>query len=179
MIVASTAIWSYPAGKGPYAQQYRIEPLNAQGAPVLDNGRWTSDGRSTGRDVNYLSHTWSPVAGQAPVPGPGQVSPVDTLLQMVKSGQYHIIGRPVVDGLPTLELSGSYWVPANAYSPAGTAHDTVWISADNYLPLQDMVTLASGAYTRTTTKWLAPTPANLAQFQVPVPPGFSEQPSTP
>jgi hypothetical protein len=66
----------------------------------------------------------------------------------------------VVDGIDAIKITGDSGI-------------TLWVSPSTYLPVR----LVLGKSVRQTDfQWLVPTPANLAQLKVQVPPGFRQVP---
>ena len=61
----------------------------------------------------------------------------------------------------------------------GTMATVFWVDPATYLPVRDVTTISPPATGRVTTitddfRWLPPTPANLADLDVRIPPGFTQ-----
>jgi hypothetical protein len=180
-----TEVWNYD-------DQSRVEVFTPAGQLSLDQSRTTADGKATIRQVDYRNRTWvqrtltlasaAPLAqcGQGVVfAGMGQADPYAaanwkaTIESGLKCGLFVATGKKQqIDGATAIELV------------AGEGQgQQLWIDASSYLPARVVVYDGMAAGPSSPVKraqvefqidfrWLAPTPANLAQLDVPVPTGF-------
>ena len=74
-------------------------------------------------------------------------------------GGYTADGRQRVDGIDAIKLTGG----------RGSA---LWVNPATYLPVRAVI--AGRQPIQTDFRWLSPTPANLAQLNVPIPAGFRQ-----
>jgi hypothetical protein len=104
---------------------------------------------------------------------------------LLASGKATVTGRQRIDGVDTIKIVLVTGLPPRAPKPAW--RQILWVNPSTYLPVQ-MATLpysgdgypyihlrlAVGPLTEAVTefRWLPPTPANLAQLNAPIPPGF-------
>jgi hypothetical protein len=99
-------------------------------------------------------------------PNHAPVDPAATIRSLISSGQVHVRGSAVVDGVPAYVLSLSE-LPAGVVS-SGTANGTYDVAKSDYRPLriQGTVACAQGPCPETvqfqTYEYLPETPANLA-----------------
>jgi hypothetical protein len=129
--------------------------------------------------VNYQHKTWTrlparPGFGPARAPScqlPGLVtvymSPA-ALHQLMACGDYSIVGRPRVDGVPTIELAvdkiGKMTFPRSI--------ETIWVNSSTYLPVRILLGPPKIAKIQVDLRWLPVTPASLAHVKLSIPAGF-------
>jgi hypothetical protein len=161
--VRSVVQWSYQGAS-------RMSAFTATGRPVFDLGT-AARGAVTG--VFYRTGTWwrtttgpPPAAGKPPVAGacgPGiQLGPGGWpafIRGELGCGGFGKGGRQRVDGIDASKLTG--------YG----GREVFWVNPATYLPVRVVIAYA-GWRVQTDFRWLAATPARLAELHVPVPPGF-------
>lgn len=150
-----------------------IFTMPAEPAPYHGNPRLF---QTTGEiiDVDYSTHSWSDQKDTSIVsalPGEPAVQPAIgsdlSLQQQVAAGDWSEVGTGTVDGQTAIELSSNV-----------VESGELWVSADTYLPLREVFTTAMST-TTDEYSYLAPTAANLAQLQPPIPAGFTQTTAPP
>jgi len=162
------------------------------GQVTHDIGWVTKDGRDITTEVNYQEKTWSREINAANTPltarptpesscdeatvlaggGLGDGDPAAEIRTALSCGQYVVAGTQRVGGVRALELK-----PVTK----GTLTTVFWVDPATYLPVRDVTTISPPTTVRVTTitddfRWLRPTPANLADLDVRIPPGFTQVP---
>jgi hypothetical protein len=124
--------------------------------------------------VTYASHTWwkaqsarpavSGSASQGCLPG-GQIrlngsanAWPDFIHSQLACGAYTVAGSQELGGVDALKITG------------GSGQITLWVNPVTYLPMQ----LEQGGVAQVNFQWLAPTRANLAMLNMPVPASFHQ-----
>jgi hypothetical protein len=88
-------------------------------------------------------------------------------------GDYTMAGTHLVDGVQTVELEQ---VPSAALQ----FQMTFWVDPASYLPVRSVATFEGpgmAGRAQVDYRWLPPTPANVADLDVTIPPGFTEVPA--
>jgi len=175
--------WSALSAGGHQAHT-RIRFSDAAGAPIRDvqitytvppdNKRFSPLGDVV--DVEYPSRTWFHATNGPMTPPPWDIPDaiaVGSLGNALTHGRWSDLGATTVDGQAAIELV--------QHNPPGGRDLTVWVDPASYRPFREAFT-----YTRTdhghrvdgtvtsALEYLRPTPTNLAQLKVTVPPGFRE-----
>ena len=113
--------------------------------------------------------------------------PASCIRELLASGKATVAGHQRIGGADTIKIALTSRLPAPEPG-APQWHQTLWVNPTTYLPVQittlpypgdgspymHFPPLAVGSFTEAVTQfqWLPPTPANLAQLNAPVPPGF-------
>jgi hypothetical protein len=176
-------------------RQIRVKAFTGAGKLVSDEGisYFPSPRRSIVTDVLYPQRAFHHGSAAdnyqevAPAPGPaqaqkdcksawftgptigfpGQPSWAQQIRSVLRCGSYVVAGRQLIDGVQAIKLVSA---PRGHYS-------TIWIDPSTYLPVRivDFDSAPDSAVTYD-FRWLAPTQANLANFNVPIPAGFRQLP---
>ena len=182
---ATIAYWTYRG------QQYRVAIYASSGQPAGEEGAVTAGRQRTTTSVSYQDKTWwrqtdalpPPVAStpessceDATVLAGGAVKSSSARIRAALScGQYVIASTKWVDGVRALKLKPTQAL-SSATGPLPTT-TVLWVDASAYLPVRDVVTITVGSHVTTTQadfQWLRPTPANLAELDVPIAAGFTQ-----
>jgi hypothetical protein len=125
--------------------------------------------------VDYTSRTWQ----EATFPtGKGYlqnfIPSVAAIRAEIATGDWSVAGQGVVNGHQAIELRWEHGIGPGYGTKTGTLE--LWIDATTYLPLKQILneTGALKQYAVDTYQFLKPTPANLATFDVVIPPGFTK-----
>jgi hypothetical protein len=123
---------------------------------------------------NTLPGTWSRFTAQVQAStdvGAGGLFNPAVLARGIAGGAWRVVGRTQLEGQQALELRetgrGQYVIEG---SPV-----LLWVNAQTYLPIRLTVAVPGTAMTVQEFRYLAPTPANLALLQVPIPPGYPQR----
>jgi hypothetical protein len=172
------------------------------GLPAQDDGQSVVNGKLRSVEVMYPSRVWylfpnSVDSGAANGCGPGGLTSLGVepaswasfIRQTLACGGYTIVGHARIGGVDTIEIGGG--VTQRSPRVQGTswvAHleFTLFVDPSTYLPVRavtadDQRTTPGSAKTASGRsveqedfEWLAPTPANIAQVNVPIPAGFRQ-----
>ncbi|HEY1918556.1 MAG TPA: hypothetical protein VGH27_23525 [Streptosporangiaceae bacterium] len=130
--------------------------------------------------VNYGPRTWwtynmhaaGPIQGPVP-PGPvgGDYTPAATVKTLLASGAWKIVGHPVLDGHPTVELSFSH----------GGLTSSIWADTTTYQVLRTYRAFPAqmlGARSTSTYYWIPRSPTMTTRINHPqIPPTYAKVPS--
>jgi hypothetical protein len=187
----SSAVWVY-------GQQDKFATYASSGQLASVYGIATAHQQWTGTSVDYQNRTWwqdtwATRRPFAPAPGckgaedgvdpfgQGGVDLAAALRTELSCGDYTMAGTHLVDGVEALELKSA--------SSAGALRRqmTFWVDPATYLPVRSVTTLESppipgqaqlAGQVQIDYRWLAPTPANVAELHVTIPPGFTKVPAS-
>jgi hypothetical protein len=183
-----------------YHSRHRFVEYSPDGMLSLTEGTAMIGGRLRTAYVTYFGRRWSG-GGPASVPpasGCGQarqlgggVPPATDwpafLTATLGCGVARISGRVWVDGVHTIEIRGVPFTSGTGPSHAAGISYALYVNPASYLPVR--VSGSASSYSRatgtstftsvTSIQWLPPTPANVAQTLVTVPPGFRRVRSAP
>jgi hypothetical protein len=171
-----------------YREQDKFASYTGDGQLTSVAGITAARHRMTTTSVDYQHGTWwrriwpaqlplapepEPGCGALNFAGPdilglggGQAAALRTALNC---GDYTMAGTHVVDGVEALELRQ---IP----SAASQSQLTFWVDPASYLPVRCVVTSHVPGMTgriQANYRWLAPTPANVAELDITIPPGFT------
>jgi hypothetical protein len=153
----TSSSWFDIATNASYSESY--EPENGTIHEYLS---WV---RPDGQEVNvWLDNKWwyeTPVGSVGIHAGNITAQIADDL----QNGTYTVVGDPVIDGTPALELSETI--------QPGETH-TEWVNASTYLPIKSEDATASGVLGTQTYSWEPANATNEAVFSVVIPPGFTQ-----
>jgi len=155
-----------------YHRSTKLSAFTATGQRVFDEQITALKGSLATTVLTYASHTWwtaqsaRPVgagsASQGCLPG-GQIrlngsanAWPDFIHSQLACGAYTMAGRQVLGGVNALKITG------------GSGQITLWVNPVTYLPMR----LEQGGLIQVDFQWLAPTRANLAMLNMPVPASF-------
>jgi hypothetical protein len=191
----TTSTWAY-------GKRNRFETFTNSGKPYWASGTALVDGKLTYAYVTYFDHRYSlaPLApsptsacstnvalsmGGPMIPTTANLSAfIDATLSC---GAAKVTGHVWIDGVETTEITGK---PVTVKLPPGeakavneksaTARWRLYVNPRTYLPVRMYGSTEAFGGTRGSTlsssvtdvRWLAPTPANIAQTLVTIPPGF-------
>jgi hypothetical protein len=176
-----------------YGQQDKFATYASSGQLASVLGIATAHQQQTGTSVDYQNRTWwqytrptrppfaRPTgcrAAEDPTAPFGQsVDLAAELRTQLSCGDYTMAGTHLVDGVEALELK---WVPS---AEGARSQVTFWVDPATYLPVRSVITWQSppipgqahwAGQVQIDYQWLAPTPANVAELHVTIPPGFTE-----
>lgn len=176
-----------------YRSQHRFAEYSPDGAPYLADGTARIGGRLRTAYVTYFDHEWSaggppatPAAGacgQAPSAW-GVVPPATDwqafLNEALTCGAARVARHTWVNGVHAIEITGVRFRPGTGASHAAGIRYALYVDPSSYLPVR--VSGSASSYSRatgtstvtsvTSIQWLRPTPDNVAQTLVTIPPGF-------
>jgi hypothetical protein len=157
-----------------YHRSTNLSFFTASGQRVFDE-RITVGKKSLATTVvSYTSHTWWTAhsarpavtgsasqgclpAGQIRLNGSANAWP-DFIHSQLACGAYTVAGRQLLGGVEALKIT------------AGSGRITLWVNPVTYLPMR----LEQGGLVQVNFQWLAPTRANLAMLNMPVPASFHQ-----
>jgi hypothetical protein len=133
-------------------------------------------------DIDFINETWQPSDQScvALTPGldtaefvdPKTRQPISNIKTLVADGLLGVVGSRTIGHQSTIELRSAVH---------GASTLDLWVNASTYLPVQSVTTFPTGnagaskvAIETTQFSYLMPSPSNLANLQVTIPPGFSE-----
>jgi hypothetical protein len=169
-----------------YGQQFKVGDYTSSGQLASIIGIAADQQQVQLTTVDYQKRTWHRSTwrqpGQLHAPEPGCANTwnlhlfaqgdVVALRMALSCGDYTVAGTQRVDGVEAVELK-----------PAPSARMfavTFWVDPATYLPVRSVVTEKPNAAASPAGRvqidyqWLAPTPANVAELDVTIPPGFTE-----
>ena len=156
-----------------YHRSTKLSAFTATGQRVFDERLTVGKGSLATTVVTYPSHTWWTAqsarpagAGSAPsgcLPG-GQIRLAggngnawpNFIHSQLARGAYTVVGKQLLGGVNALKITG------------GSGQITLWVNPVTYLPMR----LEQGGLIQVDFQWLAPTRANLAMLNMPVPASF-------
>ena len=157
-----------------YHHTGKLSSFTASGQRIFDERITVGKASLTTTVVTYTSHTWwkaqlaRPAAtrsGSASCLPGGEIrlngSPnawPDFIHSQLACGAYTVAGRQLLGGVDALKITG------------GSGQITLWVNPATYLPIQ----LEQRGLTQVDFQWLAPTRANLAMLNMPVPASFRQ-----
>ena len=178
-----------------YRQRSKLVSYGANGQPTSLEGSVTvpncsSACRTTQTSVDYQDRTWTRLTYtavalalpsecaraelEAESPGISNGDAAATLRTALRCGQFTLAGTTLVDGVEALELKLG---PKPGPVRTTTTSETIWVNPSSYLPVRSVATARPGGTVHVDYRWLAPSPANVAELNVTIPPGFTEVPS--
>jgi hypothetical protein len=172
------------------------------GRPAQDDGQSVVNGKLRSVEVMYPSRVWhlwpnSVDSGAANGCGPGGLTSLGVepaswasfIRQTLACGGYTIVGHARIGGVDTIKIDGGLTQKSpRIQGTSWVAHleFTLFVDPSTYLPVRavtddDQHTTPGSAKTSSEHsvqqedfQWLAPTPANIAQVNVPIPAGFRQ-----
>ena len=155
-----------------YHRATKLSAFTATGQRVFDERITALTGSLATTVVTYASHTWWTAQSARPagagstsagcLPG-GQIRLTgsasawpDFIRSQLACGAYTVAGKQVLGGVDAVKITG------------GSGQITLWVNPVTYLPMR----LEQGGLTQINFQWLAPTRANLAMLNMPVPASF-------
>jgi hypothetical protein len=198
-VVGDSVTWAY--GPRSRYEEYSAFPLPDRGKPFLAQGTALVGGKLVGAYVTYFDHRYSlwPLGAE---PGSacstsdalsmaGPVFPTTHWSAFIGAtlacGAARVTGHVLVNGVETTRITGKPITvrlqPGYAktvHAKWATARWTLYVNPTTYLPVRmygstETFGGSAGSYTSsfvTNVQWLRPTPANVAQALVTIPPGF-------
>jgi hypothetical protein len=169
----------------------------AQGSVSWAAGTAMIHGKWTYVQADYRHHEWYPTSAFLVVPNGcnggldltefNSVSWPGYVRQTLSCGEVTVVGRAWVDGKKTIKITGSATVPHWWAGGALHVDATFYVDPSTYLPLRVVWSnwshAAGGGLVRGTVRQdfqvLPPTPSNVAEAAVTIPPGFREVPGSP
>jgi hypothetical protein len=170
-------------------QQVRLHLLgrNAQGTPAKDTEfvfRMPAAGAAsnpanpidwgalhvtgTALTVDHVRHTWSKWHHQNITTG----LPLDAtaIRREITSGRLHVITRTRLGGKPAIELGMT--LPGRTTGPLRVTIAHLWVNADTYLPMRQLLQFSDGTQDLSNYTFLQPTATNLAKLKPVIPAGY-------
>jgi len=168
-----------------YGSRDRLAAYGPDGHLLSDDGDRVAGNQEISTSVDYTHKTWyrwevtiraepsaapPPCAGVAPlaynmlVPGPADWPAV--FRTALSCGVYKVAGTETKDGERLIKLT-----PVHPQSPS----TTYWIDAVTYLPVRAQLRYGDSTNDQV-FQWLPPTAANLTNFDIPIPAGFTRVP---
>lgn len=183
-----------------YGNRLRFLGESADGTKLQDTGFIEDRGKEATISVDYRSRTWyrahnldgMPAApdlcGRTRILGGVPMDGTATdLMSVIKSGLrcgvLRVTGHQVMDGVDAIKLTVDFkfaapqiiWVNPRTFLPMLTViHPGIYVAATGTGVHGKPLRLVPVKEERTRLTWLSPTPANLAQLTVPIPPGFRQ-----
>jgi hypothetical protein len=119
-------------------------------------------------DVQYGSRTWSDTTALVAVES--ETASLQALRESIVNGELTAVRKTELNGQTVLELAAHY-------KDAGKESvQTWWVDPATYLPVRTL-SIESGVTIRVDYGFLPPTPANIAELKVAIPPGFTRTPT--
>ena len=157
-----------------YHHTGKLSSFTASGQRVFDERITVGKSSMATTVVTYTSHTWwraqsarpagARSASQGCLPG-GQIrlngsanAWPDFIHSQLACGAYTVAGKQLLGGVEALKITG------------GSGQITLWVNPATYLPMR----LEQGRLVQVNFQWLAPTRANLAMLNMPVPASFHQ-----
>jgi hypothetical protein len=157
-----------------YHHSGNLSSFTASGQRVFDERITVGKASLSTTVVTYASHTWwraqsarpaaTGSASQGCLPG-GQIrlngsanAWPDFIHSQLACGAYTVAGKQLLGGVDALKITG------------GSGQITLWVNPVTYLPMR----LEQGGAVQVNFQWLAPTRANLAMLNMPVPASFHQ-----
>jgi hypothetical protein len=115
-------------------------------------------------DVLYGSRTWSVTTAAVAVES--ETGNLQALRESIAKGQFTVVGTVVLNGQTVLELT------ARSEDAGVVSVQTWWVDPATYLPVRSL-SINGGVRIQVDYEFLPPTPANIAEVTVTIPPGFT------
>jgi hypothetical protein len=115
-------------------------------------------------DVQYGNRTWSVTSSQVAVQS--ETGDLQALRDSIANGKLTVVRKTVIDGQTVLELTTR---PKDSSTGSG---ETWWVNPTTWLPVRTL-TINRAVSIQVDYGFLPPTPANMAELKVTIPPGFT------
>lgn len=170
---------SPPVASWIYRGDWRSATYDAAGRIAHDSGTRVVGHTDTDTVVDYAKKTWwrnsftvgtfpTPHRFSCATPNVAWLPPSDMVTRIrleLRCGQYKVAGTERVDGVQALKLKQVH--------PDAQIATVLWVDQATFLPVREVETFGSRGSQQTDIRWLRPTPANLANVEVPIPAGFT------